>query len=274
MFRAEDSFDFGHQAVDAIFFDLGDTLAPARWPHTRTTEVDAIFFDLGDTLVHLLDEVWRTAASLIQDGLSASVSSPQCRLHPDDLRLAHQKYLRQANTIPAGSNLGEASEYAIFQAYFGRLLAIIAPAMKPDAANRVADYLAARTVDETSYECFPDVLPTLDRLECHGIRLGIISNAHPSARRILQHLSLERRFEWVLLSNEVKVAKPSFSIYQLALDYTHSTRNRVLFLDDRARFLHLRDGSALPMMAVLIDRGFGHLEDWPGPMVTGLDMLI
>lgn len=249
MFRAEDSFDFGHQAVDAIFFDL------------------------GDTLVHLLDEVWQTAASLIQDGLSASVPRKQCRLHPDDLKSTHQEYLRQPNSIPPGSSLGEASEYAIWQAYFGRLLAIIAPAMKPNPANRVVDYLAARTVDETSFECFPDVFSTLDRLAFRGIRLGIISNAYPSARRILQHLSLERRFEWILLSNEVKVAKPSFRIYQLALDHTHSTGNRVLFLDDRAQFLHLRDGSALPLRAVLIDRGYGYLEDWTGPKVTGLDMI-
>jgi len=64
---------------------------------------------------------------------------------------------------------------------------------------------------------FPDVVPALDHLRSQGYRLAVLSNLDSRLRPVLAGLGLESYFEKLFISAELGAAKPSPTIYRLAL---------------------------------------------------------
>lgn len=235
--------------------------------------LEVVFFDLGDTLVHLLDRVWLTATGLLLGVNGSQFNQPRIQSYVQLLKLAHQKYLRVPESIPQRPVKNDVDELELWHEYFVELLKRSSIICTHRRLEMTADYLAASSIDGACFECFDDVYPALQQLADIQVKLAVISNAHPSAKRILQHTQLERQFHGVFLSYEIGYTKPSVEIYNYALENANVSGDQALFLDDRAKFLKLREGAKLPMNAMLVNRGYAYLETWGGDVISDLTEL-
>jgi 2-haloacid dehalogenase len=77
---------------------------------------------------------------------------------------------------------------------------------------------------------WPDVGPALDRLRQAHIRLAVLSNLPAAALRAnLEKGGIDRHFEFVLSTDQVRQYKPAPRAYRLATDAFHASRDLVGF---------------------------------------------
>ena len=104
-----------------------------------------------------------------------------------------------------------------------------------------------------SWVAYPDARPTLEGLRRRGMRLGLVSNATDLARKVLDNLDLSKYFEFMVLSDEVGVRKPSPEIFSIALKAAGTRPNRALYVGDKFS-VDIVGASRAGMHAVLLDR--------------------
>jgi putative hydrolase of the HAD superfamily len=116
------------------------------------------------------------------------------------------------------------------------------------------DGLASIYSNSRSFECFEDVHPVLTDLKSRGYTLGLISNAFPSAKKIIKDLNLNDYFDYAILSFELpgKYVKPDPEIYKFAVEQVDIEIAKTLFVDDRWPFV--KAAQEVGMSAYLIDR--------------------
>jgi putative hydrolase of the HAD superfamily len=78
-----------------------------------------------------------------------------------------------------------------------------------------------------------EMLTVLERLRA-DYRLGVLSNHHNRARRMLDETGISRLFHEIVISAEVKVAKPSEAAFRLALERLGVVASETVFIDDNA----------------------------------------
>lgn len=85
------------------------------------------------------------------------------------------------------------------------------------------------------WQLYPDVLPTLERLQGRH-RLAVISNFDGRLRRILANLEISSYFENLFISSEVGCEKPHQNIFHQALQSMEVSPSRALHVGDDPRF--------------------------------------
>jgi putative hydrolase of the HAD superfamily len=73
----------------------------------------------------------------------------------------------------------------------------------------------ARFAEPDVWRVFDDVVPTLDALATHGVKLAVVSNWDERLRPLLAALRLESFFDAIVVSCEAHFAKPSPVIFQM-----------------------------------------------------------
>jgi len=202
----------------------------------------AIFFDLGDTLVEIKPEVYADSAQAITAASEQHVSA-------DDLHKAIMAEWYQRNGEPIQWVKDDETELQYWRAFYRNVLARLGVS---EPSSSLVEMLSCRAADPASFVCFPDVEEVLRALRERGMILGVISNAFPSAKRIMDRLQLTHRFDLVVLSYEYTCAKPCPEIYQYALGCAGVKPKQALFVDDRAKFI--KAAIEVGMQARLIDR--------------------
>ncbi len=77
---------------------------------------------------------------------------------------------------------------------------------------------------------WPDVLPALQKLRQHGIRLAFLSNMQESMLRAnMRYNNIEEYFEFTLSTDAVQQYKPSPKAYQLAVDSFKLKKEEIAF---------------------------------------------
>jgi putative hydrolase of the HAD superfamily len=110
---------------------------------------------------------------------------------------------------------------------------------------------------ERGVHLWEDALPTIGELRDRGLRIAVVSNCDHSTRPIVDRIGITAAVDAVILSFEVRVAKPDPGIYLAALDALGGVEpGEALFVDDQARYcdaaaalgigtlLMIRDGAA------------------------------
>ncbi|MGD2205843.1 MAG: HAD-IA family hydrolase [Anaerolineae bacterium] len=101
---------------------------------------------------------------------------------------------------------------------------------------------------------FPDVLPALEALQELHMPMGVLSNFGLHLPEVLERFDLLHFFEFVIVSAEVKLAKPDPRVFDLVVKKADRPRERLLYVGD-----HVGDDVAgargAGLDAVLIDRG-------------------
>lgn len=142
----------------------------------------------------------------------------------------------------------------------------------PPAAIRQLAY--NQVFRDDRYIIFPDVRPFLAHWQ-GKLRLGILSDAPPSTRRIHQNIGIESLMDCATYSCELGVLKPDPRMYQTALDKLGVPAEEVLFVDDLAK--NLRGAEAVGMQAIQMRREglslFRHVDTWEGAVVRDFDEL-
>jgi putative hydrolase of the HAD superfamily len=120
--------------------------------------------------------------------------------------------------------------------------------------RQIAEALNSEYDSHTSWQLYPDVLPTLTALQASGrYTLGAISDWGFSLGPILQRLQLNTYFEHLLVSALIGHAKPSPILYETALTRANSIADYSLHIGD-SYTLDVLGARAVGMTPVLLDR--------------------
>lgn len=112
------------------------------------------------------------------------------------------------------------------------------------------------------YACrrvYPDTVPALERLQSHGVRMGIITNTtNPGFMKDHERtsLGLSSYFEFAVYSSEVPYRKPHPSIFKLAVDRLGLDVREVLFVGDDLQ-ADIEGAQGIGMPTVWLNRGNG-----------------
>lgn len=202
---------------------------------------DAVIFDVGGTLIGFHDWV-PFQEFLSQAGLPAT--------EVDARRLLQRMLSAIDDRRESAKGLG-ADEKQLAAWWHGNFAAIWPD--RPDLAEEMLRWLWEGRFDRL----FSDVVPALAVLRELGMPMGVVSNFGTHLRGMLHRLGLRDYFDFVIVSAEVKVAKPESRIFDLAVCRVDRPRHRLLYVGD-----HVGDdvegarGAGLD--AVLIDRQDKH----------------
>jgi putative hydrolase of the HAD superfamily len=83
---------------------------------------------------------------------------------------------------------------------------------------------------------YDDSVPFLEKIRDRGIKVAIVSNCTESTRPLLVKLGVTALADAVILSCEVRSAKPAAEIFWCALDRLGVSADAAVFVDDQARY--------------------------------------
>jgi len=83
---------------------------------------------------------------------------------------------------------------------------------------------------------FDDALPFLRALRDRGVKIAIVSNCTENTRAMLVAYGMDKLADELVLSCEVRSAKPAPEIFACALDRLGVSPEAAVFVDDQARF--------------------------------------
>lgn len=213
------------QAIRTIFFDVGFTLL-----HTHPSELEICQQVCARLGLHLHLEQ-------LQDGLVAA----------EEFYWRHMRVNRQVWA-------SDADITNFWLLYFMNLLRPFVEEHDERRLRQLAEALNREYDSHTSWQLYPDVLPTLEALRISGrYTLGAISDWGFSLGPILQRLQLNTYFEHLLVSSLTGYAKPSPSLYETALARADSIADYSLHIGD-SYILDVLGARSVGMTPVLLDR--------------------
>ena len=167
------------------------------------TEIRAVYWDLGGVLLRTMDRSrrrrWEERLGLSEGDLDVAVFG--CN--------ASRK-----------ATLGQGPSEAVWEEVRTRFRL-----SSPDGQALAADFFADDRVDLALLDVLRQLRPFY--------RIGMISNAWPDARQILdEKLRISSYFDAVITSAEVGFAKPHPHIYRMALQALDITPEQAVFVDD------------------------------------------
>lgn len=209
-----------------------------------TEELDAVVFDAGKTL---WDFKYRPEALFAEALSRQGIHVDQTRLS-EAVKKAERKFDEEFSGLAPDE---QASTMSRYERFFAEELGV---KMDLDRFGMdCEDIFSKATHDVANWSAYPDAIPTLEALKARGFKLGMVSNASDLARKVLVNLDMERRFDFVVISSEVGVNKPSPEIFHLALRKANVHPHRALYVGDRLN-IDVRGARRAGMQAVLIDR--------------------
>lgn len=82
----------------------------------------------------------------------------------------------------------------------------------------------------------PDVVPVASELRGRGVRTALVSNCSHHTVDTVERLGLHGLLDEIVLSFQVRTAKPDARIYELALEALEVAPHDTLFVDDQVTF--------------------------------------
>jgi REG-2-like HAD superfamily hydrolase len=209
-----------------------------------TEELDAVVFDVGGTLIYMKPtraEVF--ARVLLASGFKADPTTLDKAIRKAD-RTLDEKF----------AELGGRDDSAFWRMFDQLVLEEIGFAGDRDRMHKVlVDKFDAFIPNVETWVDFPETRGVLEELGRKGFTLGVISNATNLVKRVLDNLNLSKNFDFVIVSDEVGVSKPSSKIFRMAAEKARTSPNRMLFIGDKLA-TDVKGAVAAGMNAILIDR--------------------
>ncbi len=217
-------------------------------PIAQPQAIRTIFFDVGFTLLHPYPSLPEICHQVCQQ-LHLHIHLDEVR---DRMHIAEDYFLRQQRL----NRHTWASEQAIKEFWIGYYMNLLRPFVEEHDEARLyqlSDAINQEFAKHTSWQMYPDVLPTLDALHARGYTLGAVSDWGIALGPILRHLHLTRYFDCLLISAAMRHAKPSPMLYDLALQRCNAIADYTLHIGDT----YVQDvlgARAVGITPVLLDR--------------------
>jgi len=217
--------------------------------------VRAVFFDAGFTLLHpnpSTPEICQQVCKRLDLHLDLNALTER-------MTDAEDYYFRRVRL----DRHTWGSEQAIAEFWIDYYMNLLRPLVKEHDEPRL--YQLATAISEefnkhTSWQIYPDVLPTLEALRKSGrYTLGVISDWGIALGPILRRLHLTPYFDFLVVSAVTRHAKPSPVLYELALQRSNSIADYTLHIGDS--YIHdVLGARAVGITPVLLDR-HGRLQE-------------
>jgi putative hydrolase of the HAD superfamily len=211
--------------------------------------IEAVLLDYGHTLIYFDERphsallgAYENVNRLLADRLEREVPAAQVMIERVS-QIVDEEIQRDY----AAGRPEEVEIAAIYDAALRR----IGLELEPELIERVMELEQEGWLN--SVHVGPDVVLTLENLQRHGLRLGLVSNAAYLPRLMkaqLTALGLASYFTGVTFSSEIGVRKPHPAIYQDALAKLGVEASRAVFVGDRVRE-DVQGPKSLGMRAVL-----------------------
>ena len=197
--------------------------------------IAAVSFDVGGTLIEPRPSVGHVYAELAaRHGVRAA--------DPDALN----RGFREAWRSKGDFDYSQAAWFALVRQAFGERAGELPVEFFPAVYQRFTE--------PEVWRVFEDVVPTLDTLATHGVKLAIVSNWDERLRPLLANLRLHSFFEAIVVSCEAKFAKPSPVIFELVERRLALPLGRVLHVGDSLAE-DVRGARGVGLHARLVRRG-------------------
>jgi HAD superfamily hydrolase (TIGR01662 family) len=120
-----------------------------------------------------------------------------------------------------------------------------------DECREVAKAITDRWLSSENFELYDDVLPVLDLLREHGLKIGLVSNTSRDLDTFVEHFGLPVD-AWIASGKHGKV-KPDPTIFLVALDALGVEPSAAVMVGDSPQD-DVEGARALGMEAYLVDR--------------------
>jgi putative hydrolase of the HAD superfamily len=228
----------------------------------RVVNFKAVFFDAGETLVHPHPSFPELLAIVLrEEGVPVDPA-----LIRENLPVVADRFSQAADKGELWSTSPERS-----RAWWSSIYRTLLAEMGLPFGDGLATRLYKTFTDLSNYRLFPDVEPTLARLEDAGLRMGLVSNFEEWLERLLESLGVTRYFDVRVISGIEGMEKPDHRIFELALERAAVSPDDAVFVGDNP-FFDSDPAGAIGMFAVLLDRR-GRFPDHPGTRITSLEEL-
>lgn len=217
----------------------------------------ALLLDAGGVMIAPATGDW-----LLTPGYEAVLGEDFIAKHLPAYREVRRNYLHM---LPDTNIVGtDEEEYAMFHPYFKQLLGAIGITLDDEALDH---HCRLQVYHDERYILFDDVLPYLEAWQAR-YKVGIVSDAPPSTRRILGSLGVLDRVDGATFSCEIGAIKPDPRMYLRTLEQLGVAPEDAVFVDDMPRNLY--GAQALGIQGIQMRRTmpehFNLSDAWDGPI--------
>jgi putative hydrolase of the HAD superfamily len=209
-----------------------------------TEELDAVLFDLGGTLIDT-----RVPREQV---FEETLRSQGVEVDPDELRRAIAGAENELD--PRFAEVDGTNEREFWRELDAAVLRRLGLDLDLDAfASELSSRFGELMSDEGNWVVYPETRDVLAGLRKRDLKVGLISNATDLARRVMARLDLEGYFDFVVISEEVGVRKPSREIFDIALRKAGTRPSRAIYIGDKLS-VDVVGATQAGLNAILVDR--------------------
>lgn len=210
--------------------------------------IRTIFFDAGFTLLEPFPSLPAICQQVCQQlGLHIDLD----QMHASMLA-AEDLHFRQSNV----QLQTWADDQAINTFWISYYTTLLRPLLAEDDETRLLQLATAINQEfdkHTSWQLYPDVIPTLQTLQAHKYSMGVISDWGIALGPILRQLELTQYFDSLLISAVAQYAKPAPALYEMALQRANAIPDYSLHIGD-SYLLDVLGARSVGITPVLLDR--------------------
>ncbi len=211
----------------------------------KNGQIKTIFFDAADTLFYIREGLGNTYAGVARKHGADDPDS-------DQIKKAFSKAFGSAPPLAFGDATGEERK-GLEKDYW--------KAIVENVYNEVGMFEGFETHFDELFEVFRSEAwalfsesdETLSALKDAGFKLGIISNFDSRVYDVMKELSIDKYFDFFIISSEAGHAKPETEIFRIALDKAGAAPFECLHVGDNLNN-DFHSPRALGIKALLLDR--------------------
>jgi putative hydrolase of the HAD superfamily len=210
--------------------------------------IRTVFFDAGFTLLYPSPSILEMCRNMCQ----------KLELHVDlnqlQNGLPNAEYFRFRQSQPSLQTW--ADEQSIADFWFSYYMSLLQPLMAKYDQQRLEQLVHAITQEfekHTTWQVYPDVKLTLDTLRAKGYSLGVISDWNIALGPLLRQFDLTPYFDCLVISAVARHAKPSPTLYNMALERSNAIPDYTVHIGDS--YIHdVLGARGVGITPILLDR--------------------
>jgi putative hydrolase of the HAD superfamily len=210
--------------------------------------IRTVFFDAGFTLLYPSPSILGVCQQVCQQlGLHVDIN----RLQEGLPNAEHFRFRQSQPSLQTWAN-----EQSIADFWFNYYMSLLQPLIAEDDEQRLNQLVRAIIVEfgkHTTWQVYPDVKPTLEAFRAKGYNLGVISDWNIALGPLLRQYDLTPYFDCLVISAVARHAKPSPTLYNMALERANAIPDYTIHIGDS--YIHdVLGARGVGITPILLDR--------------------